>query len=262
MYKVTDIISKPVINLYNGACEGTVKNICFDPSLKKAQSLILFNDSEDEEVLLDITKVFSLGESAITIKNNNGITPLIFAQKVKYNNPINNTVYNLEGDCLGKVSDLTLNQNFKIEEIIVSNNTYSSKSVVSYNHDNLIINSSGIKFAKESCRPKSTKIKTNNLVTIMPKITLPKIEPPKIESDIPTPQKTNYVISTNPLPDRVVSNQNFLIGRKALKTVYGINNEIIIKKDSIITDKIIQNAKTHNKLIELAVFSKTKENIK
>ena len=33
MYNTTEIISKPVINLYNGKLEGTVKNICFDPKL-------------------------------------------------------------------------------------------------------------------------------------------------------------------------------------------------------------------------------------
>lgn len=263
MYNVTDIISKPVINLYNGMSEGTVKNICFDIDLKKAEYLILFNDSEDEEVLLDITKVYNIGDSAITIKNNAGITPLIFAPRVTYNNPINNIVYNLEGNNLGNVKDIILNEKFKIDSIVVDSKEYLAKSVVSYNNDNLIINSSGIKFNKESHQPKTAKVKLNNLVTIMPKINLPKINFPKIEEVQPsvTESKPNYKISNNPLPQRVVSDQNYLIGRKVSKTVYGINNEIIIKKDNIITDKTIQNAKLHNKLVELAVFSKLKENI-
>lgn len=263
MYNVTEIISKPVINLYSGTSEGTVKNICFDKLLKKAQYLILFNDSEDEEVILDITKVYNIGDSAITIKNNEGITPLIFAPKVAYNNPINNTVYNLEGNLLGVVKDITLSETFKIDEIVVQDNTFSAKNVISYNSDNLIINSSGIKYNKEVYKPKTTKVKFNNLVTIMPKVQLPRISAPKIEQ--PTlkqnTEKPNYIISQNPLPQRVVSNQNFLIGRKVSKTVYGVNNEIIIKKDNVITDKTIQNAKLHNKLVELAVFSKLKENI-
>ncbi len=257
MYKVTNIISKPVINLYNGMCEGTVKNICFDTELKRAKHLILFNDSEDEEVLLDITKVFCIGDSAITIKNNSGITPLIFAPRVVYNNPINNIVYSLEGNYLGQVKDVILSTNFKIEEISVGDATYDSKSVISYNNDNLVINSSGIKFSKQNYKPTIAKVKQSNIVNIMPKIELPKIELPKIE-DLAPLQKETYKFSTNPLPQRIVSDQNFLIGRKVSKTVYGSNNEIIIKKDNIITAKTIHNAKLHNKLVELAVFSRNK----
>ena len=169
----------------------------------------------------------------------------------------------LEGNNLGNVKDIILNEKFKIDSIVVDSKEYLAKSVVSYNNDNLIINSSGIKFNKESHQPKTAKVKLNNLVTIMPKINLPKINFPKIEEVQPsvTESKPNYKISNNPLPQRVVSDQNYLIGRKVSKTVYGINNEIIIKKDNIITDKTIQNAKLHNKLVELAVFSKLKENI-
>ena len=261
MHNVTDIISKPVINLYNGTCEGTVKNICFDDNLTKAQYLILFSDNQDEETLLDITKVYHIGDSAITIKNSEGITPLLFAPKVTYNNPINNIVYSIEGNSLGYVKNLVLSQKFKLDTIQTEQSDYSAKSVVSFNHDNLIINNSGVKFLKT--KPKITRPKQNNVVSILPKIDLPKITFPKIEEvalETVRP-KQNFKISTNPLPQRIVSNQNFLIGRKMSKTIYGINNEIIIKKDNLITDKTIQNAKLHNKLVELAVFSKIRENL-
>jgi hypothetical protein len=39
----------------------------------------------------------------------------------------------------------------------------------------------------------------------------------------------------------------------------GINNEIIIKKDNLINSKILEYAKLHNKISELAVFSKSKQ---
>ena len=82
---------------------------------------------------------------------------------------------------------------------------------------------------------------------------------PKIEFDnIELKPKANYKISENPLPQRMITSQNYLLGRKLSKTIYGINNEIIAKKDCLITEKILNAAKNHNKLVELAVFSKVK----
>ncbi len=259
MYKVTDIISKPVINLYNGNSEGTVKNICFDKGLKKATSLVLFNDNDDEEMILAINKIYNIGSSAITIKNSEGLLPALFASNIEYNNQINNKVYNLEGESLGTVKDILLSQSYKVESIEVGEKSFLGNSIVSFNDSNMIVNSSGVKFSKETFKPKITGLKPKlDLVKILPKIPEKENEDiPKIDfKDIEIKPKQNYKISENPLPQRMITSQNYLLGRKLNKTIYGLNNEIIAKKDTIITEKILNNAKSHNKLVELAVFSK------
>lgn len=261
MYNTTEIISKPVINLYNGNLEGTVKNICFDSNLKKATSLILFNDNDEEESILSISKIYKIGKNAITIKNSEGLLPTLFASKVDYNNQINNVVYNLEGENLGKVTDIVLGNNYKVEKILIGEKEYLPNAIISFNQTNLILNSSGVKYSKESYKPKVIPGKPKlDLVKILPK--LPEKETndiPKIEFDnIELKPKVNYKISENPLPQRMITSQNYLLGRKLSKTIYGINNEIIAKKDCLITEKILNAAKNHNKLVELAVFSKVK----
>lgn len=261
MYKVTEIISKPVINLYNGNSEGTVKNICFDKSLKKAASLILFSDNDEEEMIIPINKIYKIGTNAITIKNNEGLLPSLFATNIEYNNQINNSVYSLEGEYLGKVKDITLSSGYKVESIEIEDKSFSSASVISFNDTNLIINSSGAKFSKETFRPKATNKPKLDMVKILPKIEQKDDDDiiPKIDfKDIELKPKQNYKISENPLPQRMITSQNYLLGRKLNKTIYGLNNEIIAKKDCIITEKILVAAKSHNKLVELAVFSKAK----
>ncbi len=261
MYNITDIIAKQVINLYNGNTEGTVKNICFDNRLKKATHLILFNDSEEEEMLLAISKIYKIGSSAITIKNSEGLLPTLFASKIEYNNQINNTAYSLEGDNLGVVKDIVLTDSYKVDKIIVGEKEFSSNNVISFNDNNLILNSSGVKYTKESCQQKLSLPKPKlDLVKILPKMPEKETDPiPKIEfNEIDLKPKQNYKISENPLPQRMITSQNYLLGRKLNKTIYGLNNEIIAKKDCIITEKILNNAKSHNKLVELAVFSKAK----
>ena len=261
MYNTTEIISKPVINLYNGKLEGTVKNICFDPKLKKVTNLILFEDEDGEECVLDINKVYKIGINAITIKNSEGLLPTLFASKIDYNNQINNEVYNLEGEKLGTVTDITLTDNYKVEKIIVAQQEFTPNNVVSFGSNNLIINSSGAKYIKDNYKPKVVqKPKQLDLVKILPKIAEPAEDKiPKIEfSELDIKPKQNYKISENPLPQRMITNQNYLLGRKLSKTIYGQNNEIIAKKDCLITEKILLAAKSHNKLVELAVFSKIK----
>lgn len=84
----------------------------------------------------------------------------------------------------------------------------------------------------------------------------PPSPPPVIEGTEPQqPAKKPYLIDDSPLPQQVIINNNFLTGRKVTKTIYGLNNEILAKKDSYITEKIIWNAKNHSKLAELAVYS-------
>lgn len=261
MYNTTEIISKPVINLYNGKLEGTVKNICFDQKLKKATSLILFEDEDGEECILSINKVYKIGKDAITIKNSEGLLPTLFASKVEYNNQINNEVYNLEGEKLGIVSDIVLSESYKIEKFLIGAQEYTPESVISYGDNNLVINSSGAKYSKDSYKPKIIqKPKQLDLVKILPKMPEPTDDKlPKIEfNELDIKPKQNYKISENPLPQRMITSQNYLLGRKIIKTIYGSNNEIIAKKDCLITEKILLAAKSHNKLVELAVFSKSK----
>ena len=58
------------------------------------------------------------------------------------------------------------------------------------------------------------------------------------------------------VPTSIPSNNfNFLIGRKVSKNIFANNNEIIIRKNTKITDKHIETASIYNKLRELSVYS-------
>jgi sporulation protein YlmC with PRC-barrel domain len=108
------------------------------------------------------------------------LLPTLFASKVDYNNQINNTVFNLEGENLGKVTDIVLSDNYKVEKILIKDQEYAPSSVISFNQNNLIINSSGVKYTKENYKPKQSMSKPKlDLVKILPKA------PEKELNDIP-----------------------------------------------------------------------------
>ena len=50
MKTISEIISKPVLNLYTGKIEGTIHNVVFDKEYKKVQKLKLFDNDEEEYI--------------------------------------------------------------------------------------------------------------------------------------------------------------------------------------------------------------------
>lgn len=254
MNLLSEIVSKPVLNLYSGKIEGTVKNVCFNECYKKIQSLNIF-DEEEEEYILNANKIYNIGKNSIVIKNNEALILSINQEECNENNPINLEVYSTSGNYLGRLVDIELNEKFEVENFITTEQKIEYKKIVNVGQ-NIIINDTDKQIKLCNLKPKQIKQKNVELqnVTIMPKISEPTLE----QAEEIVEDKKSYKINAEPLPQKAVGNTNFLIGRKALKTIYGINNEVIIKKDTLINAKNLENAKKHSKLVELTVFSKIK----
>lgn len=251
MNLLSEIISKPVLNLYSGKIEGTISSVIFDETYKKIQLLKVF-DEEEEEYCLSSSKIYSIGKNSIVIKNSEALSLCLNELNTKDNNPINLDVYTTSGDHLGKLVDIELNDKFQVENFLTLEQKIPHKKLINIGN-NLIINTTDKQVKLSNLKPKISKnnIKLNNVISI-----LPKIEDPQTENEEPV--KKLYKISTETVPQKVIGNSNFLIGRKALKTIYGLNHEIIIKKDNLINAKNLETAKKHSKLVELTVFSKIK----
>ncbi|MBQ3047668.1 MAG: PRC-barrel domain-containing protein [Clostridia bacterium] len=249
MNLLSEIVSKPVLNLYTGKIEGTVSSIVFDDNYKKIRYLKIF-DKDEEEYSIDSSKIYSVGKNSVVIKNSEALILNINQISNKDNNPINTNIYTTTGDWLGKLTDIQFNERFEVENFISNENKIQQKNLVNIG-ENIIVNTSDKQIKLNNLKPKikNQMVSTQNVITIMPKIENPTIE---------NKPKMNYKISQGFTPQKIVSNSNFLIGRKALKTIYGLNHEIIIKKDNLINEKILDIAKKHSKIMELTVFSKTK----
>ena len=177
------------------------------------------------------------------------------------NNPINLNIYTTSGNNLGKLKDVELTEKLEVKNFVTENNEKLNPSQILVVSQNIIVNTENSKIKLCNLKPKIkvNKVKNKNIITIMPKDNqeLKTIETPTIENT-PTDNKTNFKIYNQPTPQKLIGNGNFLIGRKVLKTIYGVNNEVIIKKDNLINAKNLDIAKKHSKLVELTVFSKIK----
>lgn len=265
MSLLSEIIAKPVLNLYSGKIEGTIKDVYFSSDYKKIQTLKMF-DNDEEEYTIKVDKIYKLGESSVVIKNNEALCLCINENNKTENNPINQNVYTLDGEYKGKLIDIELNEKFEVQTLLTSTKANYNISKLLNVGENIIINTQNKKLSISNFKPKIKQSKTNNnLITIMPKEQTeniqPTLNPPQIEKEEIKKQEKPpqpFKIYKQPTPQKLIGNGSFLIGRKALKTIYGINNEIIIKKDNIISAKNLESAKKHSKLVELTVFSKIK----
>lgn len=260
MNLLSELISKPVLNLYNGKIEGTIKNICFDNAYKKILNLKMF-DNDEEEYLIETSKIYCIGENSIVIKNSEALINTINENTSLENNPINLNTYSISGNFVGKLIDIEFNDKFEAITFITDNNSKIKREQILNISQSIIVNDTNKKIAINNFKPKiklQNKPENKNVVTILPKIVDEQKENellPQIET---VPKKEPFKIYNQPTPQKLIGNGNFLIGRKAVKTIYGINNEIIVKKDNIINAKNLENAKKHSKLVELTLFSKIK----
>ena len=238
MKLLTDIIAKKVLNLSSGQIEGTIKNACFDTNFKKIENFKMF-DNEDEEYLLSARKIYAIGQDAVVIKNKEAMVLAINEAECNDFSTMNMPVYSADGKEIGKVTDLELTDNFRLRHLVVGDENISPENILSFGQVIVTKGETPVKLLAKS-RTNPFKKPTENMQTVT-------ILAPKIESETKS-------LST---PKRAVASPNFLLGRRATKTIYGMNNEIIIRKESPVTALTLESAKRHGKLIELTVFSRS-----
>lgn len=247
MFKLSEILSKPILSLFNGKIEGIIKTAIFDKKLLKIKYLIIFDESEqNDEFAIATSSIFSIGENAIVIKNSSCLEPMSnFEPQISNNSPINLSAYTTKGTGLGKVTDIFFDEKFNVQKICLSNsNAIAISELASFSHNALVIQDKGkkVNVSKYSEQKRPRLILSKEQVTIL-------------RTDNIQPLQTNLQHKTATLPSKVTSSVNFLIGRIITQNLYSQSKELIAKKGSPISLKTIENAKKNGKIKELSIFS-------
>lgn len=232
MSKISDIISKQVVSLYEARLVGTIVNVNFDEKFSKLKNFIVVDEEGDRELELSVKDVYSQKDSFV-IKNEAKLKAVFF--EAETNNPINKICITIAGEVLGKISDVELCGE-EVKEILLESGVKVTPEQVVACESVLIINSGENKVKRAGFAPRAKKVNTDNIVV--------KIQ----EEEIPSEEK----IAPKPVqlvPPRFVAKT--LLGQISLKTIKGLNNEIIVKKGEQITNKVLERAKLHNVLNQL-----------
>lgn len=231
MEKLSDYISKKIITIEEGILVGYVLNVNIDDSYLKVISFVVVDDESEKVNLLDTAKIYAISEDCIMIKSKQDLS---FSLQEDFNNPIGKVVLDKEGKALGKVKDVYLDR-FTIRSIVTDLCQFSPRYIYSSSDKYLIF---GLR--------KKRKVLSSFKIDIshqLPKVTI---------SDFKREEK----VFTYSNPYKIIANQESLIGRKMTCDILGYNNELVARKDEIISTKTINKAKKHNKVSLLGYYSK------
>ena len=285
MKKLTELIGKPVLNLYESKIQGTIKDVLFDKNFKKLKYFVIFEDTDNdlnEEKILKSRDIYNIGQNAVVIKNGGylEVKTIIIDEKT---NPINNDCYNSSGDYLGKVVDVLLDDNFFIEQILLDNNERINVAEIITNGDNVLLVQNKDKVVKLfSFKSRAIKNNEENKKILVEILNNEKVdettedETQEIEQDIeqnnsfkpleqtnednenkiePIKPKKKLILTNLNLPLTKATKDNYLIGRKVTQNIYSSNHELVIRKNTRITEKTIVTAKMYSVIKELSVYS-------
>ncbi len=257
MAKISELISQYVVSLYNGKIEGVVENVLFDTTTKKAKYLVVFNYDNDAKFVLPTSKIFSVGNGAVSIRNSSALN--LYDSKelelLELSNPINSTCFQTNGDLLGTITDIVVNEKYNIEQLIINQDSeIALNSLASINENVVLVYEQNSKINIKNFYDK-TRIKPNNSDTRI--VNILEIKEAN-DNVIQTENKANSTIirpSKTQVPNRAIANYNFLINRKVMKNILSHNGDLLIKQNTKINERTINLARLNGKLNELTKFS-------
>lgn len=241
MNYISDIISTPVISLYEGDYLGIVYNIMFDYKQKKCNYACIINDEDSIPHLIKFKDIFKIGKSCIYIKNKSSLNLELNCEKeIEYNaNPLNLKVFDLECNFLGTSQDVVIDENFYLSKLILNNGKEISKEdIFNIGKSAIIIGNSKISIQKLKPIQKVIKQEKNEQKVVI------------LNNILDSPNLDN--LQNN----KIITDFRFLIGRIINKDILALNGELIAKKNSVITKDLINKASHFGKLVEITRYSK------
>lgn len=238
MYRVSDLLAKPLITLADARFMGTIGNIYFDAKLKRGKYIELFDEDETEQTFVELSKI-NVGTDAAVVMHD-GV--LLSADSVTLDglasNPINAQAYNPDGKSLGRVTDVLL-EGTCVAGFELDGKAVEADTLLSYSKNMLIFNDTGkpIKVIKPKKR-------------VPPPVQVQSVEP--APPQVPLPEKLRAPVSAPP-PQTTV--YGFLVGKTTTAPIADTTGRIAIPQGTIVTPEVIDRARSIGKLVQLALHT-------
>ncbi len=214
---LSELVGKRVINVKSALEEGIIIGAYVDKISHEANVLIL-----DSLKALCLEDIYEVGDVVTILEDNfetidlNDYIPLTTQKEV----------ITVSGGRLGKVKDILLGKKGKKGEVATDLSSFKAKHIVATSNNIITINPTYRKLEKETKEPIQE-------VFLME-----------------SPSRST-VESRTPLPS-----YDFLIGKKVKSEVSDINRSFVLMAGTLITERVIENARRAGKLSELVSRSK------
>lgn len=228
--RLSNMYGKKVFALYEGEIVGTIAGSMFNSDFNKVKAFKIF-DSDENEYELNFNNIKTFADCVI-ITNKNKLELFVDTHKQTL---LYKEVISEFAEFLGKISDAEIDEkgniiNYITEKDItlLTRNIYVRKDFIFYSENKVSISNY-----------KPRKNKQESYENIQVKIL-------NFESN----ENTQDIF-----PSKIKFNTDSILGKIAKQNLFGLNNEVIIKANQIITERTIEDATRHNKLNQLYFIS-------
>lgn len=260
MQNLKQLLNKPVLSLYEGELIGTINGIYLDKRLKKFY-LLSIKTEEDLEYILYAKNIYHIGKNAITIKNNSYIilksdSDLEVEELV---NPLTFKIYTMQGEYKGMIEDIVVNEKYETSSLVIENGKELMFDMpANCSKNTVILYDKGSRTTASNFKQRTINItkffkqEKNKNVEIQP---IERANVVEVDKSMLVGEEIERKEVATPLKS-IVNNTDFLINRKTTSNIYGLNDEVIIKSNTVITQKVIALAYKFGKLQELMLKCK------
>ena len=226
----TKLIGTQVISAHNGKLEGFVSDVIFSKNYKKLKALLIVNDMEEKQIL-KTNYVYKIGEEIVLIKNSSA---LLVAEPENYIGIINKQTIDIEGNNLGRVTEIEIGDKWIVDNIITENSNFLPQKIICVD-DFIVLNTNDTHFKPHNFAPKLKieKVESTATVEAMQPV-YEKIEP---KPTTPTQVKVNTSLD--------------LLGKRLRRDFIVFGNQILAPRNTVITSSLLSTAKQMNVLNEL-----------
>lgn len=284
MYKVSELLGKPLISVNDAQITGTISNIFFNEKLSTGMYVSVINDDFNTAVIPLKYIVNSDYDAAVVKDFKTADNPDLMT------GPINLFAFNQDGKELGIIKDVIM-EGVNVIELVTDNGKFPSSRVLSRSESLVIINDTDApvrakkkKPAKASAKARADRrgknesqdfssknsmlppVSADNSVafpfssqifdgeTLYTPLTASKEggyrNDEKIE--LPAIPRNTYV---NPPSSGEGYDYKFLLNKRLQKTILGAQGQPIAKENALVTQEIIDRARKAGKLVQLALHS-------
>lgn len=136
MYNLSELISKPVIDISDGRVIGTLENAVFSKKLSKVRYLVIFNENREDKIYLPSSYILNAHRQAIMAKS----SPPEIENAPADNSPLKAEVYLHDGLMTDVVTDIILSQAFAVEKLsLQSGADLDIDDILSFSTDTVIV---------------------------------------------------------------------------------------------------------------------------
>ena len=280
MFNFSDLKNCPVLSKKDLCIIGNLKDCVFGVNLSQIAYFLCIND---EEKFLISPDLLTAVNDALVLEDCTSILKIQDADFTMLKTLIGKDVYSNKGHRVGSVTDLSFDLSGKIGRISLDEDTLNINAISGVG-EIILLKAPSKKRKKPSAMNMRSLAKEDKPVSILttPSQDADNLAQSSAIADSTSPKEANddivhdteskpamnngsvtisltspnLITASSPVPARIISDYNFLLGRTLTSALYSFSGAMIAPAGAVVTVDIVDKARLAGKLLELTYNSK------